>query len=164
MAKLPQDVAKATKEAEDGFTLMEEGDYVVVLDEVQTEKNGKPTVGKESGVPYWTWIFSIPKLDENGEKNRYGGRKFWRVISLGETSAGIRKAAYAAFGGDPETSDTDDFIGKSVLAHVGTKMNDQVGSASYGQESNEIQRLMPLEKDGGKATTKKGDKAKPDMF
>lgn len=157
MAKLPADVAKATKEAEDGFSLMEEGDYIVELIEVQTEKAGKPLSGPKG--PYWVWVFQIPE-----DAERYKKRRFWKVISLGETSAGIRKSAYAAFGGDPEVSDTDEFIGKKCLGHIGTEMNDQVGSASYGTESNKIQRLMPLEGQGSAPAKGKGDKAKPDMF
>lgn len=156
VAKLPKDVAQQTKDAEDGFKLMEEGDYEVELIEVQTEKNGKPTVGAQSGVPYWTWVFQIPE-----DADRYKKRRFWRIISLGETSAPIRKSAFNAFGADPETTDTDDLIGRKCLAHIGTKMNEQ--GARAGTEDNEIQRLMPLDAPAGKAKGK-GDTAKPDMF
>lgn len=157
MAKLPNDVAKNAAEAEDGFALMEENDYVLELLRVETEKNGKPTVGKESGVPYWTWVFQIPE-----DAERYKKRRFWRIISLGETSLPMLKAAFAAFGATTDT-DTDDLIGKRCLGHVGVKMIDQ--GAKAGTEDNEITRLMPLDGPAGKATTQKGKgAAKPDMF
>lgn len=158
MAKLPENVAKEAAEAEDGFKLMEEGDYEVELIEVATEKNGKPTVGKESGVAYWTWVFQIP-----ADADRYKKRRFWRIISLGDTSFPMLKAAFSAFGATTDT-DTDELISRKCLAHIGTKMIEQ--GAKAGTEDNEIQRLMPLDAPAGKTAAKgKGDKAaKPDMF
>jgi hypothetical protein len=153
MAKLPSDVAKSAAEAEDGYSLIEEGDYVVELLEVQTEKNGQPMTGAAG--PYWTWVFQIPE-----DADRYKKRRFWRIISLSERAFPMLKAAFTAFGVSTDT-DTDELIGKRCLAHVGVKMIEQ--GAKAGEKDNEIQRLMPLDGDKPKAAKGK-DAPKKDMF
>lgn len=157
MPKLPEDVAKAASEAEDGFKPMEEGLYEVELLEVQTEKNGKPLAGKDSGVPYWNWVFQIPE-----DADRYKKRRFWVVTSLGESSAFKMKECFKAFGGDPLTGDTDDYVGQRCMARVGTYV--QQTGRDADQVKNQIEQLMPKDGADSAPAKGKGKAAKPDMF
>lgn len=109
MPKLDPNAAERTSGWE-----MQDGVYEVELKSVldADPKTHKAYEGPNG--PYWMWNVVFPK-DANG--GRFALREVSRVISLGQTSDGMRAEAYAAFGIDP-SEDTDTGIGRRALAKV----------------------------------------------
>lgn len=135
MPELSKDlIEKASDwEIQDGIYEME---LVAVQD--QDTRTKEPLVGKDSGVPYWRWVFEFPE-DANGGK--YKRRQITKVISLGESSEGMRVEAYAAFG-VPYGSQTDKIIEKGGRA---ARCLVKVTVGEYGGVPKpEAGRLMPL--------------------
>lgn len=160
MPVLPKDVQETTKQATTGFALMEEGDYLVELLEVQTtDKAGKPLVGKESGIPYWSFVFQIPE-----DAERYKKRRFYVVYSHSEKAAPIRKGVLDAFGASEDVN-TDDLIGKTCWVHVYGKMQDQ--GVNTGNLKDDIKYFIAKDKAPGAEVSgkgKSGKSASPDNF
>lgn len=114
MAKLPEDVAAKTSGWE-----IPDGLYEMVFVHVETtNRKGELLTGKESGVPFWNWIYEFPE-DANG--GRWARRQLKNNISTGDTSTSMRADAFAAIGLDP-SEDTDEVDGKvRVIAKVETE-------------------------------------------
>lgn len=157
MAQLPKDVAEETAKAETGFALMEEDRYTLELIEVQTEdKDGKPIVGKDSGIPYWKFVFQVPE-----DAERYKKRRFWVNFSHSEKAAPIRKQLLDALGVSADT-DTDDMIGLTADAHIWSVKIEQ--GAKAGEDKDDIKFWYkrddaPVDKGAGASS-----KPKKDMF
>lgn len=139
MPQLDKEAAESTAGWE-----MEDGIYEVELKAVHdvNPKTKQAYIGKESGVPFWNWVVVFPD-DANG--GRFKRREIWRVISTGDTSAGMRAEAFAAFGGDPFKS-TDLIIGKRALAKV--EMEEYEGVTNP-----KVKAFYPLNEGAKTATT-----------
>lgn len=148
MPKLSKTVAKRADAAEVAdYTAFAAGPYVLKLRKVSADRNGEPLVGRESGVPYWSWEFEVVSPEEalSGDgkrKIKTKGRRLWTNISLGEDSDWKLKEAFQAFG-VPLDTDTDELIGNLVKATV--TVSPQTQGANKGELQNQISKLMPHE-------------------
>ncbi len=136
MAKLDEATAKATAEATTGWE-MTPGDYIAQLTEVKThDKNGDPLLAKKSGNPKWEWVLTLP---DDANEGRYKRRKLTRHIGLDADSAGLRKEAFAAFGADPATTDTDDLVAAGARCIIVVDNKEWNGELSAS-----IVKMLPL--------------------
>lgn len=128
MAKLPETKAKAADASTDGgFDPLPDGAYHVRLREVDSTREGP------SG-PYWSWEFEVV------EEGEFSKRRLWTNTSLSDQALWKLKETFDAFG-VPTDTDTDELLGKIVLAVV-TQRTIQAG-ARKGELSNNVDKLRP---------------------
>lgn len=142
MPQLDDEYAGEVEETEGSsdFDAIPAGRYVATLREVaDKDKNGETLVSgpksKKPGTPLWNWSYTIdpeyhPKI---------GARVLFRRISLGETSKGMMKDAFAAFGVTAKTATekiTEDEL-HCVLYVKKVKWD--------GEWRNEVSRTLPFD-------------------
>lgn len=134
MPKLNEQQQAVAAESEGGFTPVDEGRYVVVLEKVTESAKAGP-----SGHKYWTWEF---KIDEPGVR----AARLWHNTSLSPDAAFKIREVYDALGYTLD-SDTAEMIGDKCRAYVSTQTQEQGKNA--GRLQNVIDSLVPLEDPAG---------------
>lgn len=109
------------------FSVLEDGDYLFVLNEVQSSD----APGK-SGFHYWTWILENPE----------SGSRVYHITSLSPKSAGALGQMFAAFG-VPATTPTENLLGQYVGLTVIKAPVTQGKNAGKGFFRNEAQSAWP---------------------
>ena len=136
MPKLDNATARTVNKAEgSAFVLVDEDQYRVKLTKVIVSP--KPDT---NGNTYWIWSFDIVSGQTTGDK--FKGKPLRTNTGFTENQAWYPKMIFEAFGVKPNV-DTDELLGKEVLAIVG-QAEVQKG-ARKGQLRNEMQTFMSLD-------------------
>lgn len=147
MPKLPKATADAVGNATSNRDPLPDGTYTVRLREVSANTS------RNSGNPYWSWEYEV--VD-----GPHKGRRLWDNTSLSEKALWRVNQVFQAFGVGPDT-DTDELLGSQVRAVVSQREIE--GGSRAGEIGNQIERLLPVEKEtaaagaGKKATPKVDD-------
>lgn len=146
MPKLNKTKAKQVHDAEmkEGFTPLEEGQYVLRLREVDGTGDGPKG-------PYWTWIYEIP------EGYEHEGRRVFNTTSLSDEAMGMPgglKQTFEAFG-VPADTDTDELCGELIEAYI-VQRTIQKGDRK-GQLGNNVENFFPYDPDGDASAEAAGD-------
>jgi hypothetical protein len=146
MPQLNSEKAQKVRDAEDNFSPVPRGIYILELTE-------DVEVGEGQKGAYWKWTFEIPE----GETG--AGRRFWLNTSLSDNAFFKLKETFAAFGEDPEVA-TEDLLKRRVRGVVSVQTI-QKGQRA-GQLGNNLDRILPLDGPTGEGIDGEGNKLPED--
>lgn len=138
MVKLNPEYARTVAQAESAGFLIDDGLYKLQLIDV-TEQPAKA----EDKYPQLIWKLQFPE-----DAHQYAGRQIWRFVSEAPKAAPFMNESFTAFGGNPETDDTDELIGRFCLVEIVTVLRHNHAHAKDFE--NKIHKMYPM---SGEAVT-----------
>jgi hypothetical protein len=143
-ARAKKAAASALEAPAGEFPVLEEGYYRIRLAAVEVEKVKNSKDPKVVGAPQWVWKFDVSPEDTSEKSG-----KFWHRCTLPPEGAehydflnGLFVAPFDAFG-VPVDTDTDELVGRDIMAYVIQRVMDKGKRA--GKTANEIESLLPLD-------------------